>query len=351
MTEIGRYSNIGGVTCYMNSILHILQNSILCDFLFSEKFINTIKEKYTQDKCKELISFQLYKIFRLSHKLNTRITPTTFRMRMGAKNSIWTDHEQQDSHEFFTALINLVEDEVKTKVVFIGGKKIPRELNIDKKNVLINLMANKKWEQFIKKEYSPLKKLFSGMIKSTLKCENCNIESHNFETFTTLELPIPFTNPTQKFTLEDCLNHYTKKEKLDEKNKVKCAYCQRFNCAEKSIEIWKTPKILVINLKRFLTNNFGQIIRKINNLVKYEKSIDILNFISDKSQFKNMSKFNLFGVNIHHEIHGINFGHYTAFVRNRSDNKWYCFNDDKEAIKLNNIVSNKAYNLFFIRED
>ena len=46
-SEIGisKFKNIGGVTCYMNSILAILQQiPILCDYIISDKYKDNFKD-------------------------------------------------------------------------------------------------------------------------------------------------------------------------------------------------------------------------------------------------------------------------------------------------------------------
>ena len=69
------------------------------------------------------------------------------------KNIIWGEHQQQDSQEFLTFLLNTIEDEIKDNVLYLPGRKIEKtKLNIE------NLMALKNWEDFTKKEFSMMKK-------------------------------------------------------------------------------------------------------------------------------------------------------------------------------------------------
>ena len=118
------------------------------------------------------------------------------------------------------------------------------------------------------------------------------------------------------------------------------------------------PKILIIQFKRFKKDMFGQICRKITDKIDYPiLDLDISSYISESSPYKDKCKYNLYGINIHHELGhfgNINFGHYVSFVKNRYDNNWYLFNDEREPIKLTNqdqLVNEKAYLLFYYREN
>ena len=77
---ISKYKNINGVTCYMNSILAILQQTpIFVDYLISGKF----KEFVNNENYVENISYQLYKLFKISMTMdNANLTPSTLRKSM-----------------------------------------------------------------------------------------------------------------------------------------------------------------------------------------------------------------------------------------------------------------------------
>ena len=157
-------------------------------------------------------------------------------------------------------------------------------------------------------------------------------------------------------TLDDCLRHYISNEKLDKDNRIECNLCYRKNQSSKQTVLWRTPKILIIHLKRFMVNNTGILSQKINNMITYPiENLDIAEYIDKSSSFINKSKYNLFAINCHHNIgifNTINFGHYTSMVKNRFDNKWYNFDDNNmiEEIKdIDTLINRKAYMLFYYR--
>ena len=93
---ISKFNNIGGVTCYMNSILAILQQTpIFTDYILTGLFKNNLLKK-TQDIVNCII-YQLYALFKLSHENdNANITPNTFRRVITMKDDMWGQQQQQD---------------------------------------------------------------------------------------------------------------------------------------------------------------------------------------------------------------------------------------------------------------
>ena len=68
-SEIGlsKFKNIGGVTCYMNSILSILQQTdIFCDYMVSGKFKDCLVSNQELKELENTIIFQLHKLFQLA---------------------------------------------------------------------------------------------------------------------------------------------------------------------------------------------------------------------------------------------------------------------------------------------
>ena len=358
---VSKYKNMGGVTCYMNSILVIFQQiPILSDYIVNGKFKDALLRKTDSDiqKINNSVIYQLFKLFKLSlSNDNCNITPITLRKVLAEKDYIWGEHQHQDSQELMNFLITNIESEISSKVKFIPGKS----LKINKcNNPLTNIIANNNWQKFIKNEYSIIKTLLTGLCETKITCSRCNFTSQRFEIFQLLSLSIPIRNKgmdlLKPFTLDECLNYYFKKEKLDKNNKINCEFCFLKNQSIKINKIWKTPKVLIIHLKRFLVNDYGIPTTKLMNKVNFPiTNFDISEYISKDSPFKDKCKYNLFAVNYHHSLgmsNTINFGHYTSCVKNRLDNKWYHFDDSNEPIHIkteNDLINNNCYMLFYYR--
>jgi len=351
---ISRYNNIAGITCYMNSILHILQQiPIFADYIYTASFSDSLKEKFNEEQIKNSITFGLYKLFNASmNNDDVSITPTSFKHVIGLKNEMWNEFNHQDSQEFFSFLVSSLEEEIGTKVEFIPG-------NLVKTNTsYISLLASMAWQQFQAKEYSPLKDIFNGMFYIQTRCNCCSNISRTFEPFTTLQVAIPIISKqdiTKEFTIDECLHHLIKEEQLDNDNMYNCEMCGLKNKGYKESLLWRTPKLLVIHIKRFLVDNYGSKTQKLINNIKYPLyDFDVSDYIHSDSPFKEKSKYNLIGVNLHQGFGsmGTNAGHYTSFVKNRFDDNWYLFNDGNtplKATKKEHIQNKNAYLLFYYR--
>ena len=128
---ISKFRNIGGITCYMNSILVILQQCpLFADYIVIGLFCKNILEKYKNVESEDLqeiiykkVSYQLYKLFDVSMKKDDFcITPTTLKTVIGLKDSMWKEYRHQDSDEFFAFLINTMAEELGKEVQLIPGR-------------------------------------------------------------------------------------------------------------------------------------------------------------------------------------------------------------------------------------
>lgn len=54
-----------------------------------------------------------------------------------------------------------------------------------------------------------------------------------------------------KVTISDCFRQFDRPEKLSWQNEWYCDHCKQHKQAVKKIQVYKTPPILIINLKRF----------------------------------------------------------------------------------------------------
>jgi len=378
---VSKYKNIMGITCYMNSILHILQQiPIFTEYITQAKFKDSViykiekqiglkqfdnleSEYYAREELlKKNVIFELFRLFKISlENDDSAITPTTFKNLIGTKNDMWNELNHQDSQEFFTFLISQLEEEVGMKSVFLPGLNYKDFVNINIHESLKNIIATNSCNRFQSREYSPLKNLFDGLCESNRKCMCCNNKSVLYEPFVTLALSVPIKDSKdmiKTFNIYDCLDHMTKEEQLDDDNKMNCELCGLQNRAHSQSLLWKTPKVLVLHIKRFLVNSYGITSQKITNSVEYPiTNLDLEKYFDPTSPYKSSSKYDLIGINIHQAFgygRNINSGHYTSIVKNIMNNNWYLYND---ANKLKQIFTNEdlqdqnAYMLFYYRHD
>ena len=170
-------------------------------------------------------------------------------------------------------------------------------------------------------------------------------------------------NITKKYKssidIDECFRKFTKEEELDKGNSWYCPSCKEHTMAKVHMEIYNTPPILIIHLKRFYRN------QKIDALVDFPlNNFDVKNYIikgntsNDNVQeigygynSLDCTKYDLFAVA--HHYGGMGGGHYVASAKNYFDNKWYNFNDSGVSMERDptNVVDSSAYVLFYKRKD
>jgi ubiquitin carboxyl-terminal hydrolase 4/11/15 len=123
-------------------------------------------------------------------------------------------------------------------------------------------------------------------------------------------------------SLQECLDEYAKEEILSENDTWKCPRCEKMRRASKKLEIWKTPDILIMHLKRFRVNGMRR--EKIDVNVDFPiENFDLSSRVLDTPDGK-QEIFDLFAVDNHYGSLG--GGHYTAFAKSFIDGQWYEYN-------------------------
>lgn len=382
-----RMRNMGN-TCYMNSILQCLNHTPLFrEYIINNMYVSDLKDniinEFVRQSKKEDVNFdhnmveesdvkkifkttiiyQYHRILKIMWEKNCLVTPASFRRLIGKKNEMFAGYMQHDSQEFLIFILDQIHEELAKKInVVMGQKVIPDDGELSNENMndtektIVNLMASRMWNIFIRNQYSIVTQLFTGMYHSTLESKNCGNKSHAFDPFTCLSVSIPirsgkeaYLDLNKEFTIYDCLDNFFSSENLDGDNKINCDRTMTKVDATKKINLWFPPKLLIIQIKRFMKNLYGHTTRKLKNKVNYPvKGLDLTKYTSEYN--KKSYKYNLFAVNIHSDHGGINSGHYYSFCKNIIDNKWYCYNDE-QIIPIKNIQTDGAYLLFYYLVD
>ncbi|OXB66234.1 hypothetical protein ASZ78_000659 [Callipepla squamata] len=119
------------------------------------------------------------------------------------------------------------------------------------------------------------------------------------------------------FTLEQCLNLFTKPEVLAPEEAWYCPKCKQHREASKQLMLWRLPNVLIIQLKRFSFRSF--IWRdKINDMVDFPvRSLDLSKFCIGRKGEQQLPMYDLYAVINHYG--GMIGGHYTAYARLPND--------------------------------
>jgi ubiquitin carboxyl-terminal hydrolase 4/11/15 len=143
-------------------------------------------------------------------------------------------------------------------------------------------------------------------------------------------------------SLQDCLDEFTKEEKLGEDDLWYCPSCKKHQQATKRFDLWKAPDVLVVHLKRF--SNSRTLRDKIDAFIDFPiKDLDLENMVRERAVAKKLKEqgvdlaelnltsldepliYDIYAVDEH--IGGLGGGHYRAYALNHENEKWYHFDD------------------------
>lgn len=168
-------------------------------------------------------------------------------------------------------------------------------------------------------------------------------------------------------TLDDCLTSYEEDETLTGTDQWYCRDCKEHRDINKKLELYKVPKIMILQLKRFQSkksaNNgssgffnlaYAQICQqeKVSELVNFPiEGLDMRHYVKSLSNEKEPVLYDLFGVTNH--FGSLNGGHYTASCLNATSKKWFNFNDSSVSgiSDPSDVVNPAAYLLFYRKRE
>ena len=171
------------------------------------------------------------------------------------------------------------------------------------------------------------------------------------ESLKQLQTCIIIKEKSKDLTLSDCLDHFKMTEKLDKSNEWYCSQCKGHKQAFKKMDLFYTPKLLILTLKRFEYTTMGSkyyrtYSEKISTSVDFPHEIDLRPWIVGPHSPN--PDYELYAVSQHYGSTG--GGHYTALAKNMG--KWYNFNDSSVSKSDDRNLSDSAsYLLFYRRKD
>uniref|UniRef100_A0A8C6VUM3 Ubiquitin carboxyl-terminal hydrolase n=1 Tax=Nothobranchius furzeri TaxID=105023 RepID=A0A8C6VUM3_NOTFU len=147
--------------------------------------------------------------------------------------------------------------------------------------------------------------------------------------------------------LRECIELFTTMETLGEHDPWYCPTCKKHQQATKKFDLWSLPRILVVHLKRFSYNRCWR--DKLDTLVDFPiRDLNMSEFVCDPKAGPYV--YDLIAVSNHYG--GMGGGHYTAYGKNKVEEKWYYFDDSSvSSASEDQIVTKAAYVLFYQRRD
>eukprot|EP00981_Chlorochromonas_danica_P006275 scaffold1348_cov184-Ochromonas_danica.AAC.2 len=165
-------------------------------------------------------------------------------------------------------------------------------------------------------------------------------------------------------SIYDCLEKFVEREKLASTETLYCPVCKEHLSPIKKMDVYTTPDVLILHLKRFLFVPGQYFVHrdKINDVVDFPiTGLDLRKFVIGRGSERGSGSssveeqeddsrylYDLYAVS--HHMGGLGGGHYTATAYNTEAKKWYYFNDSSVSeTEPSSAVNGTAYVLFYRR--
>ncbi|XP_010535000.1 PREDICTED: ubiquitin carboxyl-terminal hydrolase 25-like isoform X2 [Tarenaya hassleriana] len=307
-----------GNTCYLNSVLQCLTYTPpLANFCLSHEH-SSLCDSVLDGEWKRDCAFCILEK-RIARSLSVDLT-------LDAPNKIlkclkiFAEHfkfgRQEDAHEFLRYVIDACHDTC----------------------LRLKKLRWKGTEPF--NGNTVVKEIFGGALLSQVKCLSCGVESNKSDEIMDISLEILQSN-----SLKESMLKFFRPEILDANNKYKCESCKKLVVARKQMSVLQAPNILVIQLKRF-EGIFGG---KIDKAIAFDEVLVLSSFMNKISKDPR-PEYKLFGTIVHSGF-SPESGHYYAYIKDALG-RWYCCNDSLVSLSnVQEVLSEKAYILFFCRSN
>ncbi|KAL2896625.1 Ubiquitin carboxyl-terminal hydrolase 26, partial [Bienertia sinuspersici] len=272
-----------GATCYANSILQFLyMNRAFREGIFSVE-PHVLMQQPVLD--------QLARLFAQLHGSKMAfIDSAPFIKALELDNGV-----QQDSHEFLTLLLSLLERCLSHSEVS-EAKTIVQDL-------------------------------FRGIMSHVTRCSKCGQTSEassNLEDFYELELNVKGLK-----SLDESLSDYLCEEKLEGDNQYHCESCGTRVDATRSIKLRVLPPVLNFQLKRCVFLQKTTTKKKITTAFSFPEELDMTQRLAEPSESALI--YGLSAVLVHKGT-AVNSGHYVAHIKDESSGQWWEFDDEHVSI-------------------
>lgn len=139
--------------------------------------------------------------------------------------------------------------------------------------------------------------LYAGELIDYLRCIDVDYQSERKDKFLDFSLAIvPFgTNTKPMSSLTECIEMFLRPELLDGDNQYYVESFQKKVDAIKGLKFGKLPKLMSVQLKRFVYDFSGSYVvqKKLNDQVKFPMILDMNKYVATKKVKRNQSKENI----------------------------------------------------------
>ncbi|KAL0862811.1 hypothetical protein Bca101_041929 [Brassica carinata] len=274
-----------GATCYANSILQCLyMNASFREGVFSLE-VEVLEKHPVLDQIARLFA-------QLRGSERCFVDSDAFVKTLELDNGV-----QQDTHEFLTLLLSLLER-------CLGRSGVSEAKTV-------------------------VQDLFRGSVSHVTTCEKCGRDSEassKVEDFYALELNVKGLK-----SLDESLSDYLSLERLDGENQYFCGSCDARVDATRCIKLRTLPPVITFQLKRcvFLPKTTAK--KKITSSFSFPRVLNMRSRLAESSS-ENELTYELSAVLIHKGT-AVNSGHYVAHIKDEKTGLWWKF-DDEEVSEL-----------------
>ncbi|KAF9932986.1 hypothetical protein FBU30_006810 [Linnemannia zychae] len=266
-----------GATCYANSLLQVWFHDLsFRDVIYRSRF------RIDTDKAHDSL-YQLQHLFaQLDYGTKDIYNPLSLVSSLKLDTNI-----QQDAQEFCNLFMARIDDQL----------------------------------QFQEEEYlrSYIKNQFQGHYSYITTCKKCQKSSVRDCTFYELML-----NIKENCTLMDCLEEFVEAEDLVGSDRYFCSCCQSLQDATRMIKLERLPKVLNIQLMRFVYDTTSWTRKKSKDIIRFPATIDFSELLQSQSEVL----YDLSAVLVHSGP-SVHSGHFMAHVLDQSSSKWFVLNDEE----------------------
>ncbi|KAJ7172374.1 hypothetical protein C8R46DRAFT_1348809 [Mycena filopes] len=235
-------------------------------------------------------------------------------------------------------------DELEAKLVASLGSICPNmdpRRQQDAQEYLVSLLEkmNQTWGAATPE--NPIAVIFRGREVSSVVCSECGSLSTSHADLRCICLALASTTTT----LEGALVNFTKEETLSGGDAYQCSTCKKLVQATKKIQIEVPPLVLLIQLKRFLYDQRGEVASKLEQEVQFPTTLDVGEYLAASPGSPVL--YDLFGI-VFHIGASTASGHYFACVQKNAT--WHRYNDDMVE-EIAGPPTNDAYILMYAKHE
>ncbi|WOL13533.1 ubiquitin carboxyl-terminal hydrolase 22-like isoform X2 [Canna indica] len=373
-------NNLGN-TCFMNSVLQaLLHTPLLRNYFLSDRHNHIVCQQKSRKKtsAKErsngrdatgglqiCLACDLDAMYSAVFSGDRKpYSPARFLYSWWLYASNLANYQQHDAHEFFICMLDGIHEKEQDPF------KPPSHVSSG--------------------ECCIAHRVFSGTLRSDVTCTICGFTSTTYDPCVDISLDMDSKEGPQKTngskhqingnetksasmnqkpgtsTLMECLERFTRPEKLGADQKLFCQHCQVRQESLKQMSIRKIPLVTCFHIKRFEHSSMRKMSRKVDQYLHFPFSLDLGPYLSSSilrarygnrvlvsdgddsdASLESLSNLELFAVVTHNGK--LDAGHYLTYLRLNS--QWYrCDDAWITHVSESMVRSSQAYMLFYVQK-